>query len=161
MNRASGLKTLAIIAVCATAVVGVAEDNPGFVRITPAEIHWQDIPGAHGAQMATLLGAPDKPGLYVVRAKFPPYVMDRPHWHPNARYVTVLQGTWYTGTGNTFDLAKAVPLKPGSVMMHPAKASHWDGSAGNETVIVQIMGEGPATTTPIDPAQPFWIEVPH
>jgi quercetin dioxygenase-like cupin family protein len=110
--------------------------------------------------MATLLGDPDKPGLYVVRAKFPPHVMDRPHWHPNARYVTVLQGTWYTGTGDRFDLARAVPLKAGSVMMHPAKAAHWDGSAGNETVIVQIMGEGPATTTPVDPTQPFWIEVP-
>jgi hypothetical protein len=45
-------------------------------------------------------------------------------------------------------------------MMHPAKAAHWDGSAGNETVIVQIIGEGPATTTPVDPTQPFWIEVP-
>jgi hypothetical protein len=150
---------LMLIAVGAAALIGVAKDNPGFVRISPADVHWQDIPGAHGAQMATLLGDPDKPGLYVVRAKFPPHVMDRPHWHPNARYVTVLQGTWYTGTGDGFDLARAVPLKPGSVMMHPAKASHWDGSAGNETVIVQIMGEGPATTTPIDPTQPFWIEV--
>jgi hypothetical protein len=26
-------------------------------------------------------------------------------------------------------------------------------------VIVQITGEGPAGTTPIDPKQPFWIEV--
>jgi hypothetical protein len=144
----------------AAAVMGAAKDDAGFVRISPADVHWQDIPGAHGAQMATLLGDPDKPGLYVVRAKFPPYVMDRPHWHPNARYVTVLQGTWYTGTGDRFDLARAVPLKAGSVMMHPAKAAHWDGSAGNETVIVQIMGEGPATTTPVDPTQPFWIEVP-
>jgi quercetin dioxygenase-like cupin family protein len=144
----------------AAAVMGAAKDDAGFVRISPADVHWQDIPGAHGAQMATLLGDPDKPGLYVVRAKFPPHVMDRPHWHPNARYVTVLQGTWYTGTGDRFDLAHAVPLKPGSVMMHPAKAAHWDGSAGNETVIVQIMGEGPATTTPVDPTQSFWIEVP-
>ena len=108
--------------IIAAAVVGAAKDSPDFVRISPAEIHWQDIPGGHGAQKATLLGDQDKPGLYVVRAKFPPYVMDRPHWHPNARYVTVLEGTWYTGTGDTFDLARAVPLKPGSVMMHPAKA---------------------------------------
>jgi Cupin len=142
------------------ALMGVAKDDPGFVRISPDEVHWQDVPGGHGAQQAKLLGDPDRPGLYVVRAKFPPYVMDRPHWHPNARYVTVLQGTWYTGTGDSFDLARAVPMKPGSIMMHPAKASHWDGSAGNETVIVQIMGEGPATTTPVDPAQPFWVEVP-
>jgi hypothetical protein len=60
--------------------------------------------------------------------------------------VTVLEGTWYTGTGNTFDVAKAVPLKAGSVMLHPAKAVHWDGSTGSETVIVQIIGDGPADT---------------
>ena len=156
--RAAALLTMAV---CAGATLGLAKDSADFVRITPAEVHWQDIPGGHGAQSATLFGDPDKPGIYVVRGKFPPHVMDRPHWHPNARYVTVLEGTWYTGTGDTFDVARAVPLKPGSIMLHPAKAVHWDGSAGNETVIVQIMGEGPATTTPIDPAQPFWIEVPH
>jgi hypothetical protein len=152
-------KHLPVYAFCLAAALGVAKDSPDFVRITPADVQWQDIPGGHGAQQATLLGDPDKPGIYVIRAKFPPHVMDNPHWHPNARYVTVLEGTWYTGTGGTFDLARAVPLKPGSIMMHPAKAPHWDGSAGNETVIVQIMGEGPAGTTPIDPKQPFWIEV--
>jgi quercetin dioxygenase-like cupin family protein len=103
-----------------------------------------------------LLGDPEKPGVYVVRVKFPPHVMDAPHWHPNARYVTVLEGTWYAGTGNTFDVAKAVPLKAGSFMLHPAKAVHWDGSAGNEPVIVQIIGEGPAQTIQIDAKQPMW-----
>jgi quercetin dioxygenase-like cupin family protein len=150
-----------MIMVGSAAVVGAAKNSPDFVRITPAEIHWQDVPGGHGAQQAVLLGDEDKPGLYVVRAKFPPYVMDHPHWHPNARYVTVIEGTWYTGTGDTFDLARAVTLKPGSVMMHPAKASHWDGSAGNETVVVQIMGEGPAGSTLVDPRQAFFFEVPH
>ncbi len=143
------------------AASGVAREDPGFIRIAPADVHWQDIPGGHGARQATLLGDPDKPGIYVIRAKFPPHVMDRPHWHPNARYVTVLEGTWYTGTGNTFDLTRAVPLKPGSVMLHPAKAVHWDGSGGNETVVVQIVGEGPAESTLLDPAKSFWIEVPH
>ena len=46
-------------------------------------------------------------------------------------------------------------------MMHPAKATHWDGSAGAEAVIVQIIGEGPGTTTQVDPSKPFWMEVPH
>jgi quercetin dioxygenase-like cupin family protein len=147
--------------VLADALPGAAMEKPAFVRITPAEVHWQDIPDGHGAQQATLLGDPGKPGIYVIRAKFPPYVMDRPHWHPNARYVTVLEGTWYTGTGETFDVARAVPLKPGSVMLHPAKSVHWDGSAGAETVIVQIIGEGPAETTPADPGKPFWLEIPH
>lgn len=137
----------------------LAGDDPQFVRITPEEVRWQDIPDGHGAQIATLQGDPDRPGMYVIRVKFPPHLMDSPHWHPHARYVTVLQGTWYAGTGDTFDLAKAVPMKPGSFMFHPAKAPHWDGSAGEETVIVQIIGEGPGTTTPVDPKRPAWIEV--
>jgi hypothetical protein len=64
-----------------------------------------DIPDSHGAQEAVLLGDPEKPGMYVVRVKFPPHVMDSPHWHPNARYVTVLEGTWYAGTGTICDRA--------------------------------------------------------
>jgi hypothetical protein len=147
--------------VLVAAVSVAAKDNPGFVRITPADIHWKDVPNGHGVQQAVLLGDPAKTGIYVIRVKFPPYVMDVPHWHPNARYVTVLEGTWSTGTGDTFDLARAIPLKPGSVMMHPAKATHWDGSAGAEAVIVQIIGEGPGTTTQVDPSKTFWVDVPH
>jgi len=143
------------------AASGVAKDTPDFVRITPADVHWQDVPGGRGVQQANLLGDPTKPGIYVIRVKFPPHIMDVPHWHPNARYVTVLEGTWYTGTGDSFDPARAVPLKAGSFMLHPAKASHWDGSGGAETVIVQIIGEGPATTTQVDTTEAFWIEVPH
>jgi hypothetical protein len=153
--------SFAMLATAIAAVSGVAKDSPDFVRITPADVHWQDVPGGRGVQQATLLGDPTKPGIYVIRAKFPPYTMDVPHWHPNARYVTVLEGTWYTGTGDTFNLAQAVPLKAGSVMLHPAKATHWDGSGSAETVIVQIIGEGPATTTQVDPTKAFWIEVPH
>jgi hypothetical protein len=144
-----------------SARVGIAADDPAFIRITPGQLRWQEVPGGHGVQQAVLFGNPDKPGTYVVRVKFPPYVVDNPHWHPNARFVTVIEGTWYTGIGDTFDFAKAVPLKPGSFMLHPAKAAHWDGSGGSETVIVQIMGEGPATTTQVDPSKPFWIEAPH
>jgi len=120
-----------------------------------------DVPGGHGAQLAILQGNPNKPGLYVIRAKFPPHVMDRPHWHPNARYVTVLQGTWYAGTGNVFDVKHAVPMPAGSFMLHPARAPHWDGSATDETVIVQITGYGPGTTTPVNPREPLWTEVSH
>ncbi len=149
------------LGIVAAAVSGDAKDNPHFVRITPADIHWQDVPDGHGVQQAVLFGDPDKSGLYVVRVRFPPHIMDVPHWHPNDRYVTVLEGTWYSGTGETFDYSKAVPLKPGSVMLHPGKAAHWDGSGGNDTVIVQIIGEGPGTTTQVDPGKPFWMDVPH
>jgi quercetin dioxygenase-like cupin family protein len=145
----------------AIAVNGIAKDSPDFVRISPADLTWRDVAGGRGVQQAVLLGDPSKPGIYVIRVRFPPHIMDVPHWHPNARYVTVLEGTWYTGTGDTFDLARAVPLKPGSVMLHPARATHWDGSGGAETVVVQIIGEGPATTTQVDPSKAFWLDVSH
>jgi hypothetical protein len=133
--------------------------TPQFVRVAPLDVRWHEIPDSHGVQMATLVGDPDKPGLYVIRVKFPPHVMDVPHWHPNARYVTVLEGTWYTGTGASFDLARVVPLPPGSLMVHPARAPHWDGSASAESVTVQIIGDGPGSTTQVDPKKPFWVEV--
>lgn len=149
--------TLALIACLICAGLSGGAD---FVRLKPEQIHWQDMPGGYGAQLATLAGDPSGKGLYVQRVRFPPHVMDRPHWHPNDRHVTVIQGTWYTGTGRTFDPRQAVPLKAGSYMLHPAHGLHWDGSNSNEEVIVQVVGIGPADTVQADPKQPFWVQLP-
>ena len=67
------IRVVAGLIVAGTLRLGAAapQDNSGFMRITPAQIHWQDIPNAHGAQQAVLLGDPEKPGMYVVRVKFP------------------------------------------------------------------------------------------
>eukprot|EP01037_Dinobryon_pediforme_P017708 gene17708-17922_t len=122
----TALRHVAALAISVTvglgAVAASAEDKPGFIRVTPSEIRWITIPGGLGAKYAVVLGDPTKPGLYVVRAIFPPHVMDTPHTHPNDRYVTVLSGTWFTGTGPTFDVSTAVPLTAGSVMFHPGGA---------------------------------------
>jgi len=154
---------IAVCLMCA-ATLGSASDPDaagaaGFVRLAPEQVHWQKIPDGRGAQIATIAGDPAGHGLYIQRVRFPPHVMDRPHWHPNDRHVTVLKGTWYTGTGPVFDPKQAVPLRPGSYMLHPAKALHWDGSNSDEEVIVQLFGIGPAETTPADPKQPFWVKL--
>jgi quercetin dioxygenase-like cupin family protein len=120
-------------------------DSAGFVRIQPNQIVWRDEPGYGGLQMAVIEGDPAKPGVYVVRVRFPPGVMTRPHRHPEDRLATVISGTWYTGTGTTFDPDRTVALSPGSFMKHPANAYHFDG-AKSETVIVQIVGVGPSDT---------------
>jgi hypothetical protein len=62
--------------------------------------------------------------------------------------VTVISGTWHTGTGPDFDRDNTVPLRAGSYMMHPAGAVHYDG-AKDEEVIVEIKGIGPAPTVRI------------
>jgi|SRR5579863_3278691 len=133
----------------------------GFMRLTAAQVRWETVPDGFGAQIATLAGDPSKPGLYVQRVKFPPHVMTRPHWHPGDRYVTVLEGTWFAGTGPTFDPALAIAMQPGSFMFHPAKALHWDGSNSDQQVIVQVVGLGPLDTVPAAAGQPTWIRLPR
>jgi hypothetical protein len=73
------------------------KEKTDFIRVKPSDVQWHDIPGAHGAQEAILFGNPDKPGMYVVRVKFPPHIMDRPHLHPNDRFATVLEGNVVRG----------------------------------------------------------------
>ena len=125
-------------------------DPEGFVRVAPEEVKWRDLQGYNGVQFAVIDGDPSKPGVYVVRVKFPPGVMTRPHFHPDTRYAVVLKGTWYTGTGDTFEPSTAVGLKPGSFMKHPAGAHHYDG-AKDEEVILQLIGVGPSGTTWMHP----------
>jgi quercetin dioxygenase-like cupin family protein len=131
-------------------------DEKGFVRLGPDQLRWKN-PFGVGVEVAVLAGDPTKAGsIYVLRVKFPPGMFSAPHYHPEDRHVTVLKGTWYTGTGEIFDPDKAVPLKTGSYMMHPAKAVHWDG-AKDEEVIVQIIGIGPGATVPIRPEDARFI----
>jgi uncharacterized RmlC-like cupin family protein len=149
-------KTVIFSALAATlalaSMTAIADkDKPGFVRVKPEDVVWNERPGYDGVKFAVVQGDPTKPGLYVVRAKFSPGTMTKPHWHQEERYVTVLQGTWYTGEGDKFEPEKTVPLKAGGFMVHPAKAHHYDG-AKDEEVIVQIIGIGPSSTTPLDPA---------
>ena len=40
------------------AVDRIAANSADFVRLTPEQIPWQDIPGGHGAQLATIAGDP-------------------------------------------------------------------------------------------------------
>jgi quercetin dioxygenase-like cupin family protein len=145
-------KTLIASAVTGLLAIGplaAGTDEKGFIRTTPEEVEWKSPVGV-GIKIANVYGDPTKPGLYVQRVTFPPRMFSRPHYHPEDRHVTVIKGTWYTGTGEEFNPDKAVPLKTGSYMFHPAKGVHWDG-AKDEEVIVQIIGVGPADTIPVKP----------
>lgn len=151
-TRTTVFAVLAATAVLLTVNARADKDKASFVRVTPDEVKWMERPGYDGVKFAVIHGDPSKPGVYVIRAKFSPGAMTRPHWHPEDRFVTVLQGTWYTGEGDTFEPDKTTPLKAGSFMLHPAKAHHYDG-AKDEEVIVQIIGIGPSATNLVDPKQ--------
>ena len=113
---------------------------------TPADIKW--VRNAAGTnESAVLFGDPSKPGPYVVRVKWLPGNMSRPHFHPNDRFFVVISGTWWMGTGETFDPNATVPAPAGSYVIHYGGKVHYDGAKDEETII-QVWGMGPATSTP-------------
>jgi hypothetical protein len=128
-------------------ISSAAELNPAAVIYKlPSQIPWGPV-NAQGAQTAVVVGDPDKPGFYIVYTKWTKgNHFSRPHFHPNDRYIEVLQGTWWVGSGPKFDPANTTPMPPGSFVTHFGKQVHWDG-AKDEDAVLLIMGEGPATAT--------------
>lgn len=126
-----------------SAVVAQSLDKT-FTIVEPDQVQWKEA--GNGIKMAVISGDPSKAGPYVIRVVFPPGIMSAPHFHPEDRHVTVMQGTWLAGKDDSWDPASTQPLKAGSYMKHPAGAIHYDGG-GEEGATVQIMGIGPSSTT--------------
>ena len=130
-------------------VTRAADLDPKAITISlPKDIKWVKNAAA-GSEVATLVGDPGKPGLYVVLQKWLPHHNSRPHFHPNDRYITVLSGTWWVNTGPKYDMEHAKPIPAGSFVVHYGKEIHYDG-AKDEECLLQIVGIGPATNTPAE-----------
>ena len=125
-----------------------ADLNPAAIAYKmPDQIKWTDEP--IGSKHAVVLGDPEKPGLYIVLVKWTAHHMSHPHFHPNDRFITVLSGTWWVGTGSKFDPESTVPLPAGSFVTHFGKQIHYDGAKDGDAVL-EVVGEGPATATPAE-----------
>ena len=152
MPISSALRRLSQVALAVTTFAWIgavkADLNPSAISYKlPSQIKWTE--GANGAAQAILVGDPTKPGLYIVLTKWHPHHMSRPHFHPNDRYITVLSGTWWVNTGKKYDPDTAVAMPAGSFVTHFGKQIHYDG-AKDEECVLQILGEGPATSTPAE-----------
>jgi hypothetical protein len=137
------------IAFAATLTLGSAAElnSAAVVYKLPDQIPWGPV-NERGGQNAVVVGDPSKPGFYIVYTKWTKgNHFSRPHFHPNDRYIAVLQGTWWVGSGPKFDPEHGtVPMPAGSFVTHYGKQVHWDG-AKDEDAVLLIMGEGPATST--------------
>lgn len=143
----------------AVALVGIAgmlanmhsgeavELNPAAVIYKlPEQIPWSGRTPA-GNQFANLVGDPDRPGLYVQMFKWlAGNHFSHPHFHPNDRFITVLQGIWWVGSGTRFQPNNTVPMPVGAFVTHFGKQIHFDG-AKDEDAVLLIVGDGPATAT--------------
>ena len=114
----------------------------------PDQIPWGPVTAA-GNQQAVLVGDPAKPGFYAVMVKWLPGHMSRPHFHPNDRFITVLSGTWWMGSGPTFAPDSTVAAPAGTFVTHYGRGIHYDG-AKDEPAVLLIVGEGPGTSTPAE-----------
>jgi hypothetical protein len=132
------------------AAAPATELNPAAVIYKlPDQIPWS-APNASGAQQAVMLGDPSKPGLYIYYVKWlAGNHFSHPHFHPNDRFITVVKGTWWVGSGTKYDPNNTVPMPAGSFVTHFGKQVHFDG-AKDEDAVLLIVGEGPATATPAE-----------
>ena len=129
------------------ALDAAAQLDPKAIKIElPADIKWVKN---GGAETAVLVGDPAKPGIYVVLQKWLPHNNSRPHFHANDRFIRVLSGTWWVNTGAKYNPEGFKPVTAGSFVTHYANQIHYDG-AKDEECILQIVGIGPATSTPAE-----------
>ncbi len=144
------LRTLCALLMFTMASISLAASDTITIQQVD-DLKWQDYPGLPGVKFVVVAGNPREAGPYTIRAKFAPGVMSKPHWHPEARYVTVMQGTWWAGEGDVLNPDKTTPVKVGGFAIHTPGKVHYDG-AKDEEVIVQISGIGPSGTNLVNPA---------
>ena len=143
------LGAVALATILTPAVSHAVELDPkAVVYQSPDQIKWGPVNPA-GVQQAVLFGDPTKPGPYGVMVRWTAgNHFSKPHFHPNDRFITVISGTWWVGSGPNFDPANySVPMPAGSFVTHYGKQVHWDGAKDTDAVLM-IVGDGPATTTP-------------
>lgn len=135
---------LLLIAALATPNVRGAEPDPKAVHYTlPENIQWKK--GAI-TDSVMLQGDMSKPGLYIQLMRWHPNNMSRPHTHDGPRYIMVMSGTWWIGTGAKFDPDSTKPMPAGSYVVDQPNELHYDGAKDEECVLM-IMGMGPTTTS--------------
>ena len=140
----------ALAPILSSGLARAAELNPAAVTYKLADQFQWSAPSPAGAQNATLVGDPAKEGLYVQLVKWTKGGhFSHPHFHPHDRFITVIKGTWWVGTGTKYDPDATVPMPAGTFVTHYGQQVHFDG-AKNEDTILLIVGEGPATSTPAE-----------
>lgn len=105
-------------------------------------------------QKIVLYGDPDKPGSpYGILYKWFPNSMSQPHFHATDRYVYVVSGTWWVGSGANFDPNSTYPVPAGSFVHQFGNELHYDGTKGEPCVLL-VTGVGPAALIPASKFHP-------
>jgi hypothetical protein len=112
----------------------------------PEQMQWK---GTENGTIANLYGDPSRPGLYAYILKRRPNTWSMPHFHDHDCFVTVLDGTFWVGTGK-FDPQRTVPLKAGSFVRDVAGGSHFEGTK-DDGATLYFVGIGPSPDHSAEP----------
>jgi quercetin dioxygenase-like cupin family protein len=159
MTKHRALCALAFAAATLTfAATGRAvELDPAAVAVlTPDQFKWRDPTHQVATNQATLLGDPNKAGgLYIYINKFKPGRFGNPHYHPNDRFITVIDGASWHGTGTVVDPAQAHRVTKGTFMIDHASKVHWGGNK-EEGGSYLIAGIGPSSSIEVPKSSGPW-----
>ena len=139
----------------ATAAHAVELDAKAVAVETPDQFKWRDPTDQAATNQAILLGDPTKEGLHIVINKFKPNRFGTPHYHPHDRYIMVVDGAPWRGTGPVVDWSHATRVPKGTFMIDHAGKVHWDGTK-EESGAYLIAGIGPATNIEVPKSNGPW-----
>ena len=157
---------VAVVAVSLVTAAQAVELNPAAVIYkTPDQFTWADPTDKVATNRTVLHGEPETPGsLYIYINKFKPNRFGNPHYHPYDRFITVIDGAGWKGSGPVVDPANAKRLPKGSFMIDHALKVHWDGTKdenGAYLIAGYAMDPSPIPRSPRPPARsPGWIRMP-
>ena len=152
----ASLVTLAFSTIAAGAPLEPILINAKNIKWGPAP---PDLP--KGAKVAVLFGDPTAAGQFVMRISLPSKYKMPFHWHSQAQRVTVISGTVYIATTETYDKKLAHAVKPGGFVIVPARAQNFAFTKG--AAVIEIHGDGPFDvkyTNPSDDPQ-MGVKTPY
>lgn len=145
-------KTMTAIMILVTAALPSAgrAEGPGASNVSlPEDVVYEAASNGKGPQTAVLFGDPSKPGVFVMRMKFPANMKIMPLTHPDVwRTGVVLSGTLYYGVGEAWEESKLRAYPTGTFFTTATNAPHFVWARDGE-VVVQFTAMGPSGTTRI------------
>jgi quercetin dioxygenase-like cupin family protein len=130
-----------LLSVAGGAFVSAQPGRSGVLIMKPSDAKWAPVPGYPAGYTRMMLEGKAGDSLHTYRVRIPERFRAEPHTHPAEEYITVLQGTWYIGFGESFDPSALKPLPAGSFVKIPAGTPHF---ISTETeAIIQVHGIGP------------------
>ena len=121
-----------------------------FHAVRPEEVQWTVLREVPALARADIHGQQEGAGLFTFRVRAAAGHRLLPHTHPDDRVITVLDGTYWSAVGDTWDDSRLVAYPRGSFYVVPAGVPHFSAVLEGETEF-QESGIGPSRNDMIPP----------